>query len=301
MRIAILSRRPSIYSTQRLQEACQHRGHEAHVIDYLRCYMDITSHKPRVIYQGEDLVGFDAVIPRIAARHTFYGSAVVRQFETMGVFCVNDAQAITRSRDKLRSLQLLARKGIGLPVTACAHSTKDVRGLLKVVGGAPAVVKLVHGTQGIGVVLAENAEVAQAIIEAFRRMEAFILVQEFIKEAGGQDLRCFVVAGRVVASMQRTSRAGEFRANLHRGASAAAVKITPEERTMAVRAARIMGLSVAGVDILRSKHGPVILEVNSSPGLEGIETCTGMDVAGRIVEFMEKHIKPAKGAETTKE
>jgi ribosomal protein S6--L-glutamate ligase len=260
-----------------------------YVIDYLRCYMNITSHKPMVMYGGKPLEGFDAIIPRIGASKTFYGTAVVRQFEMMGVFTPNESQAISRSRDKLRCLQLLAREGIGLPVTGFAHSTKDIDGLINVVGGAPLVIKLLEGTQGIGVVLAETYQAAKSVIEAFRGLDANILVQEFIKEAGGADLRCFVVGERVVASMKRQGAEGEFRSNLHRGGSAQKVKLTPEERSTAVRAAKIMGLKVAGVDLLRSNHGPVVMEVNSSPGLEGIETATGVDVPRKIMEFLEKY------------
>lgn len=289
MKIAILSRKPSLYSTRRLKEAGEKRGHEVRVIDYLRCYMNISSLKPMVMYQGNPLEEIDAVIPRIGAPHTFYGTAVVRQFEMMDVFSANESQAITRSRDKLRCLQLLSRNGIGLPVTGFAHSTKDVQGLIDSVGGAPLVVKLLEGTQGIGVVLAETHKAAESVIEAFRGLKANILVQEYIKEAGGADVRCFVVGGRVIASMERRARAGEFRSNLHRGGTAIKARLSPEERSTAVRAAKAMGLTVAGVDILRSNHGPVVMEVNSSPGLEGIERATEVDVAGKIMEFLEKH------------
>ncbi|QDU95149.1 30S ribosomal protein S6--L-glutamate ligase [Lignipirellula cremea] len=289
MKIAILSRNSKLYSTQRLKEACVQRGHEARVIDYLRCYMDITSHNPKLIYQGEPLDGYHAVIPRVGASHTFYGTAVVRQFEMMSVFPTNESTAISRSRDKLRSLQLLSRDGIGLPVTGFANSTKDIDGLINLVGGAPLVIKLLEGTQGIGVILAETQKAAQAVIEAFRGLNANILVQEFIKEAGGSDMRCFVVGGKVIAAMKRQGPPGEFRSNLHRGGSSEKVKLTPEERSTAVRSAKAMGLNVAGVDILRSNHGPVVMEVNSSPGLEGIEAATGIDVAGKIVEFIEKN------------
>lgn len=294
MKIAVLSRKSSLYSTRRLREAAQARDHEVHVVDYARCYMNITSHRPAVMYQGEELKEFEAVIPRIGATYTFYGTAVVRQFEMMGVYSVNESVAISRSRDKLRTLQLLARRGIGLPVTGFAHSTKDIDGLIKTVGGAPLVIKLLEGTQGIGVVLAETKKAAESVIEAFRGLNANILVQEYIKEAGGSDIRCFVIGNRVVASMIRTGAPGEFRSNLHRGGSAKRIRITPEERSTAVRAARTMGLNVAGVDILRSNHGPVVMEVNSSPGLEGIETSTGIDVADRIIDFIEKNAKPGK-------
>lgn len=289
MKIAILSRKPALYSTRRLKESAERRGHEVRIIDYLRCYMNISSLKPKVMYQGQPLADIDAVIPRIGAPHTFYGTAVVRQFEMMNVFSANESQAVTRSRDKLRCLQLLARNGIGLPVTGFAHSTKDVQGLITSVGGAPLVVKLLEGTQGIGVVLAETQQAAESVIEAFRELEANILVQEYIHEAGGSDVRCFVIGGKVIAAMERRARAGEFRSNLHRGGTATQARLTPAERSTAVRAAKAMGLNVAGVDILRSNHGPVVMEVNSSPGLEGIERATEVDVAGKIIEFLEKH------------
>ena len=289
MKIAILSRNAKLYSTRRLVEAAQERGHEVRVLDVLRCYMNITSNRPSIHYKGEDLTGFDAVIPRIGASVTFYGTAVLRQFEMMGVFPLNESVAVTRSRDKLRSLQLLARKGIGLPVTGFAHSPDDVQDMLKMVGGAPAVIKLLEGTQGIGVVLAETEKAAESVIEAFMGLKANILIQEFIKEAGGADIRCLVVGGKVVAAMKRQSKEGEFRSNLHRGGSASLIKLTPEERSTAVRAGSIMGLNVCGVDILRSNHGPVVMEVNSSPGLEGIETASGKNIAGGIVEFIEKN------------
>jgi ribosomal protein S6--L-glutamate ligase len=289
MKIAILSQDASLYSTQRLKEAGEERGHEMRVINYLRCYMNITSHKPTVIYQGQPLENFDAIIPRIAASKTFYGTAVVRQFEVMGVFTANESQAISRSRDKLRCLQILSREGIGLPVTGFAHSTQDIDGLIDTVGGAPVVIKLLEGTQGIGVVLAETRQAAKSVIEAFRGLDANILVQEFIKEAEGMDIRCFVIDNKVVASMKRQGADGEFRSNLHRGGSAETIKLTPEERSTAVRAAKAMGLRVAGVDMLRSNHGAVVMEVNSSPGLEGIEKASEIDVAGKIIEYLEKN------------
>ncbi len=299
MKIAILSRKSSLYSTRRLKEAGEKQGHEVHIIDYLRCYMNITSHKPQVMYQEKLLEGFDAIIPRIGASKTFYGTAVVRQFEMMGVFSANESQAISRSRDKLRCLQILARQGIGLPVTSFAHSTKDIEGLIDIVGGAPLVIKLLEGTQGIGVVLAETPQAAKSVIEAFRGLDANILVQEFIKEAGGMDIRCFVVGDKVIASMKRQGAPGEFRSNIHRGGTAANIKLTPEERSTATRAAKAMGLSVAGVDILRSNHGPVVMEVNSSPGLEGIEKATGVDVAGAVIKFLEKSAVPRKTRDRT--
>ncbi|MCB1773656.1 MAG: 30S ribosomal protein S6--L-glutamate ligase, partial [Gammaproteobacteria bacterium] len=246
MKIAILSRNPKLYSTRRLVEAAEQRGHQARVIDVLRCYMNITSLRPSIHYKGENLTGFDAVIPRIGASVTFYGTAVLRQFEMMGVYPLNESVAVTRSRDKLRSLQLLARKGIGLPVTGFAHSPDDVQDMLTMVGGAPAVIKLLEGTQGIGVVLAETQQAAESVIEAFMGLKANILIQEFIKEAGGADIRCLVVGGKVVAAMKRQGKEGEFRSNLHRGGSATLVKLTPEERSTAARAAAIMGLNVCG-------------------------------------------------------
>ncbi len=294
MKIGILSRKPELYSTSRLVEAAKARGHEVYVVDHLRCYMNITSHHPSIHYMGKKLDSFDAVIPRVGASTTFYGTAVVRQFEMMGVYCINESVAISRSRDKLRSLQLLARKGIGMPVTGFAHSTKFAKDLIDLVGGSPLVVKLVEGTQGIGVVLAETNNAAQSVIQAFRGLKADILVQQFIKEAAGSDIRCFVVGKRVVASMIRHGAEGEFRSNLHRGGKAARARITPEERSTAVRAARIMGLRICGVDILRSNHGPVVMEVNSSPGLEGVEKTTGVDVASKIIEYIEKNAEPGK-------
>ena len=292
MKIAVLSRNPKLYSTRRLVEAGEERGHEVRVIDTLRAYMNITSHKPSIHYRGEELTGFDAVIPRIGASITFYGAAVLRQFEMMGVFPLNESVAITRSRDKLRSLQLLARKGVGLPVTGFAHSPDDIPDLISMVGGAPLVIKLLEGTQGIGVVMCETEQAAESVLEAFMGLKANIMVQEYIKEAGGADIRCLVVGDKVIAAMKRQAKPGEFRSNLHRGGSASLIKITPEERMTAVRAAKVMGLNVAGVDILRSNHGPVVMEVNSSPGLEGIESTTAKDVAGLIIQYIEKNARP---------
>ncbi len=294
MKIVILSANKNLYSTRRLVEAGEQRGHEVRVINHNRCYMNITSHNPGVHYRGEAVEGIDAIIPRIGASVSFYGTAVVRQFEMMGVYSVNESVAITRSRDKLRALQLLSRKGIGLPVTGFANSPDDTEDLLAYVGGAPVVIKLLEGTQGVGVVLAETHQAAESVIEAFRGLKANILVQEFIKEAGGADIRCFVIGDKVVAAMKRQAKEGEFRSNLHRGGSAKLIKITPEERSTAVRSAKVMGLNVAGVDLLRSNHGPVVMEVNSSPGLEGIERATGKDVAGLIIEFIEKNAKQGK-------
>ncbi len=289
MKIAILSRDPKLYSTHRLVEAARSRGHEVRVIDVLRCYMNVTAHQPTIHYKGEELTEFDAVIPRIGASVTFYGTAVLRQFEMMGVYPLNESVAIARARDKLRSLQLLSRKGIGLPVTGFAHAPDDVQDLIKMVGGAPLVIKLLEGTQGIGVVLAETQQAAESVVEAFMGLKVNILVQEYIKEAGGADIRCFVVGDKVVASMKRQAKPGEFRSNLHRGGTASLIRITPEERSIAVRAARITGLNVAGVDLLRSSHGAVVMEVNSSPGLEGIEGATEKDIAGMMIEFIERN------------
>lgn len=294
MKIALLSRNRQLYSTRRLIEAAEDRGHSVTVIDVLRCYMNISSQKPSVHFEGEDLVDFDAVIPRIGASVTFYGTAVLRQFEVMGVYPLIESVALVRSRDKLRSLQLLSRKGIGMPITGFANKPGDIRDLIKLVGGAPLVIKLLKGTQGIGVVLAETTKAAESVIEAFMGLQADILVQEYIEEAGGADIRCLVVGGKVVAAMKRQAAEGEFRSNLHRGGSASLVKITPEERATAVNAAKILGLGLAGVDILRSSRGPLIMEVNSSPGLEGIEAASGKDVAGMIIGHVEKHAKPGK-------
>ena len=293
MKLAVLSRNSRLYSTRRLLEAGKEKGHDIRCIDYLKCHMNIASMRPSIFFGDEKLEGYDAVIPLIGASRTFFGTAVVRQFEMMGVYSVNESVAISRSRDKLRSLQLLARKGVGLPVTAFAHDTKATGHLIKLCGGAPIVIKLLEGTQGVGVVLAETRSAAESVIEAFRGLDAHILAQEFIKEAGGADIRCFVVGDKVVAAMKRQGKEGEFRSNLHRGGSANVIRITPEERSTAVRAAKIMGLNVAGVDLLRSNHGPVVMEVNSSPGLEGIEVATGKDVAGTIIDFIVKNAKPS--------
>ncbi len=292
MKIAMLARNPNLYSHKRLVEAAEARGHTLDIINTIRVYMNITSHRPELFYNGESLTGYDAVIPRIGASITFYGLAVLRQFEMMHVYPLNESVAIGRSRDKLRSLQLLARDGIGLPVTAFAHDAKQTDEILAIVGGAPVVIKLLEGTQGIGVVLGETEKSAKSVIEAFRGANVNILVQEFIKEAGGSDIRSLVVGGKVVASMQRTGAPGEFRSNLHRGGSAKPIRITPEERSTAVRAAKVMGLNVCGVDMLRSNHGPVVMEVNSSPGLEGVEKATGIDVAEKIITFIEDQARP---------
>ncbi len=296
MKIGILSRNAKLYSTRRLVEAVKERGHEARVIDHVRCFMDIGTDNPTIHYRDEEFFpgDFDVIIPRIGASVSFYGTAVVRQFEMMGTYSVNESVAITRSRDKLRSIQLLSRKGVGIPVTAYANSPDDVDGLIREVGGAPLVIKLLEGTQGIGVVLAETKKAAESVIQAFMGVNSNILIQEFIKEAGGSDIRCLVVGGKVIAAMQRTAPPGEFRSNLHRGGSAELVKLKPSERAAAVKAASVMGLNVCGVDLLRSSRGPLIMEVNSSPGLKGIELATGKDIAGMIVDFIEKNAKPHK-------
>ncbi len=292
MKIAILSRNSNLYSTRRLKEAGEARGHEVDIIDTLHCYMDITRSRPAVRYHGKQLPKYDAVIPRIGASITFYGTAVVRQFEMMGTFCVNESVALSRSRDKLRSLQLLSRKDVGLPRTGFANKADNIKDLIKNVGGAPVVIKLLEGTQGIGVVLADTDKAAESIVEAFMGLNANILVQEFIKEAGGADIRCFVIGDKVVAAMKRQGAEGEFRSNLHRGGTAKLVRLTKEERATAVNAAKVMGLNVCGVDILQSANGPLVMEVNSSPGLEGIEVATKKDVAGMIMEFIENNAKP---------
>ncbi|MEO1171913.1 MAG: 30S ribosomal protein S6--L-glutamate ligase [Myxococcota bacterium] len=290
MRLGILSRKATLYSTRRLREAAQARGHEVRVVDYSRCYMNITSHNPHVLY-GEERLEFDAIIPRIGASMTFYGTAVVRQFEMMGVYTTNSSQSISRSRDKLRSMQILAREGIGLPVTSFARSPKDIESLVNIVGGAPLVIKLLEGTQGVGVVLAETRKAAESVIAAFKQLDANILVQEFIKEANGEDVRAFVVGDKVVAAMKRKGPDGDFRSNLHRGGTATRIKLTPEERSTATRSAKKLGLKVAGVDLLRSNHGPLVMEVNSSPGLEGIERASGKDVASAVIEYIEKNVE----------
>jgi ribosomal protein S6--L-glutamate ligase len=250
--------------------------------------MNITSRKPQVMYSGQQITGVDAVIPRIGATYTFYGTAVVRQFEAMGVLCANDSDPISRSRDKLKATQILAKKGVGLPITSFAHSTKDVDGLINIVGGTPLVIKLLEGTQGLGVVLAETKKAATSVIEAFRALDANILTQEFIAESGGADVRALVVGRKVVAAMRRQGAPGEFRSNLHRGGTAEVIKLTKAERRTAVDAVQALGLKVAGVDMLRSNRGPLVLEVNSSPGLEGIEKSTGIDVAGEIYAHLER-------------
>lgn len=289
MRIAILSRNANLYSTNRIVEAGRARGHEMVVIDHQKCVLVIESNKPRIIYKGVELEKFDAVIPRIGASVTFYGAAVVRQFEQMHVFSTVESQALVRSRDKLRSLQLMAKAGIGMPKTAFASSPKDIDAVIKEVGGAPVVIKLLEGTQGIGVILAETHNSAKSVIEAFLDVEVNILVQEFIKEAKGADIRAFIVDGKIVGAMRRQGAEGDFRSNLHRGGKASLIELTPEEKATAIKAVKKMGLAIAGVDMLQGARGPLVMEVNSSPGLEGIEGATGEDIAGKIIEYIERN------------
>lgn len=291
LRIGLLTHRPLQASTTRLVESAERRGHTVQVVDYLRCHMNIATHRPSIVLGDETLDGFDAIIPRLGDHDTFFATAVVRQFEMMGVYSINESVAISRSRDKLRSLQLLARRGVGLPVTSFAHDPRATGQLIEECGGAPLVLKLLDGTQGVGVVLAETAKAAESVIEAFRGLQANILVQEFVEEAGGADVRCLVVGGKVVAAMQRQAREGEFRSNVHRGGRAEAVKITPQERAVAARAAHVMGLNLAGVDLLRSDRGPLVIEVNASPNLDVIESASGKDVASTIVKFLEDHAR----------
>lgn len=288
MKIAILSRNAKLYSTRRLVEAAHELGHEAVVLDHLNCAMIKEKQNPMVYFNGERLEGFDAVIPRIGASVTMYGTAVVRQFEMMGVFAANSSISIVRSRDKLRSMQIFSRHDIGIPKTIFARNPRQIDALLKEIGGAPVVIKLLEGTQGIGVVLAETRKAANAVIEAFHGLNANMLIQEFIKEAGGADIRAFVVGGKVVGSMKRQGAEGEFRSNLHRGGLATRIRLTKEERQLAINAAKAMGLNVAGVDMIRSNRGPLVLEVNSSPGLKGIEEATGKNIAGEIIRFIEQ-------------
>ncbi len=290
MNLVVLSRNAKLYSTKRLVEAAQKRGHEIRVIDHSKCDLVIEKKKPKVLYRGEEITGVNAVIPRIGASVTFYGTAVVRQFEMMNVFTAVESQALVRSRDKLRSLQILSRAGLGLPKTVFTNYSKDVERTLREVGGAPVIIKLLEGTQGLGVVLAENKKAAVSVIEAFNGLKARVIVQEFIKESRGEDIRAFVVDGHVVGAMVRTAKDGEFRSNLHRGGTAKVIELTLEEEIAAIKAANAMKLGIAGVDMLRSERGPLIIEVNSSPGLEGIEIATGVDIAGQIIKYIEKNV-----------
>jgi ribosomal protein S6--L-glutamate ligase len=289
MKIAILSRGPKLYSTRRLVEASEQRGHEVIVLDHLKCVLVIEKGNPHIYNNGKEVVGIDAIIPRIGTSVTFYGAAVVRQFEQMHVFSSVESQALVRSRDKLRSLQLLAKAGIGMPKTAFASAPRNIDNVLEQVGGAPVVIKLLEGTQGIGVILAETHKSAKSVIESFLALKANILVQEFIKEAGGADIRAFIVDGKIVGAMKRQGLPGEFRSNLHRGGSAAVIELNKEERETAIKAAKKLGLAIAGVDMLQSSRGPLVMEVNSSPGLEGIEGATGVDIAGKIIEYVERN------------
>jgi ribosomal protein S6--L-glutamate ligase len=290
MKIVVLSRNPHLYSTSRLVEAGVKRNHEMLVLDHTKCDLLIEKRKPQIFYKGNPIEGVDAVIPRIGASVTFYGTAVVRQFEMMKVFTATESQALVRSRDKLRSLQILSRAGLGLPKTAFTNYSKDVKSVIKNVGGAPCVIKLLEGTQGVGVVLAENQNAAESVLEAFNGLKARVIVQEFIKEAGGADIRAFVVDGVVVGAMKRQGKEGEFRSNLHRGGTAQIIELTDEEENAALKAAKVLGLGIAGVDMLQSKKGPLIMEVNSSPGLEGIEGATGKDIASAIIRYIERHV-----------
>lgn len=288
MNLAILSRNHNLYSTKRLQQAALEKGHEVRIIDHLKCDMLIEKDGLGIYYGTEKLDNLDAIIPRIGASVTFYGTAVVRQFEMMNVFSANRSIAIVRSRDKLRSMQILAGAGLGLPKTAFTNYSKEEKQIIKQLGGAPLIIKLLEGTQGLGVVLAETEKASKSVIEAFHGLKARVIVQEFIKEAKAADIRAFVIDGEVVGAIKRQGKEGEFRSNIHRGGSATPIKLKRNEKAAAIKAAASMGLDIAGVDMLQSARGPLILEVNSSPGLEGIEKGTGIDIAGKIVEFIER-------------
>jgi ribosomal protein S6--L-glutamate ligase len=297
MKIAILSRNKNLYSTKRLIEAAETRGHEVLLLDHMKCVLVIEQGRPHIYYNGKEVTDVNAVIPRIGASATFYGSAVVRQFEMMKIFTAVESQALVRSRDKLRSLQILARAGIGMPKSAFANEPKDIESVIASIGGAPCVVKLLEGTQGIGVILAENDKAAKSVIEAFLKLDANMLVQEFIKESKGADIRVFVVDGQIVGAMKRQAKEGEFRSNLHRGGTASLIQLSAEERSTAIKSAKKLGLGIAGVDLLQSDRGPLVMEVNSSPGLEGIEGATGIDIAGKIIEYVERNEFNAPGQE----
>ena len=290
MNIAVLSRNSKLYSTRRLVEAIEQRGHQGHVIDHLKCDIIIDDHGPSIFYEGKKVTDIHAVIPRIGASVTFYGTAVVRQFEMMSIFSAVDSLAITRSRDKLRSLQILSRSGVNMPKTAFTNYSKEENKVLRHIGDAPVVIKLLEGTQGLGVVLAETNKAAKSVVEAFESLKTRVILQEFIEEAGGADIRAFVVDGEIVGAMKRQGKEGEFRSNLHRGGQANIIKLSRAEKATAIKAAKSMGLAIAGVDMLQSKRGPMVLEVNSSPGLEGIELATGVDIAGKIVEYIERSV-----------
>lgn len=290
MNIKIISRNSNLYSTRRLMEAARKRDHTIEVIDPLKCNLIIEKKRPSIFYKSNMLEGTDAVIPRIGASVTFFGTAVVRQFEMMGVFTTTESQALVRSRDKLRSLQILSRARLGMPKTVFTNYSKNVGEVIDHVGGAPLIIKLLEGTQGLGVVLAETKNAAESVIEAFNGLQARVIIQEFIKEAGGADIRVLVVDGHVVGAMKRQGKEGEFRSNLHRGGTASIIELTDEEENAAIKAAKVMGLGVAGVDLLQSSRGPLILEVNSSPGLEGIERATGKDIAKTIIRYIERNV-----------
>lgn len=290
MNLKILSANPNLYSTKRLLEAGKKRGHTIEVINHTKCDIVMEKKNPVVLYRGKQLEGVDAVIPRIGASVTFYGTAVVRQFEMMRCFTTTESQALVRSRDKLRSLQILSRAGLGLPKTIFTNYSKNVKEIVEQAGGAPVIIKLLEGTQGIGVILAETKKAAESVIEAFNNLQARVIVQEFIKEAGGADIRAFVVDGQVVGAMKRQGKEGEFRSNLHRGGTAEVIDLSDEEERAALKAVKAMGLGVAGVDMLQSARGPLILEVNSSPGLEGIENATGKDIASMIIKYAERNV-----------
>lgn len=293
MKIAILATNSQLYSHKRLKAEGEAVGYEMQIINPLYCYMNVAASNPKVHYRGgTPLPHFDAVIPRIGVSNTYYGTAVLRHLETMGIYTLNESIAISRSRDKFRSLQLLARKGIPMPLTSFAQSPDDTEDLIRMVGGAPLVIKLLEGTQGKGVILADSHQSAVSIINAFKEMHANILVQEFIEESRGVDIRCFVIGDKVVAAVKRQAKSGDFRANVHQGGNMSKVKLSPQERAIAIRAAKTMGLKVAGVDLIRSNHGPLVLEINSSPGLEGIERSTGINIAGKIIEYIGKNAKP---------
>ncbi len=288
MNIAVLSRNQKLYSTRRLIEAGEERGHNMRLLDHLKCYVSIEKLNPEIHYEGKKVEEIDAIIPRIGASVTFYGCAIVRQFEMMGVVSASESQAIVRSRDKLRSLQILSRAGVDMPKTGFARLPKDKSDIIEMVGGTPVVIKLLEGTQGIGVVLAETKKAAESVLDAFYGLKTNILIQEFIKESRGSDIRAFIVDGKVVGAMKRTGKEGDFRSNLHRGGSAEAIKLSAVERRTAIKAAKALGLAIAGVDMLQSDRGPLVMEVNSSPGLQGIEQSTGIDIASKIIKYLEQ-------------
>jgi ribosomal protein S6--L-glutamate ligase len=293
MHIGLLVSEQGLYSHKRFKEAAEARGHSFRIIYLTECFVKISSSNPQIHYRGGEVItGLDAIIPRIEPSFAFFGTAVLRQFEMLGVYPLNNSMAVMRARDKLRSLQILAKNNIPMPITGISHSPQDTNDVIESVGGAPLIIKLVEGTEGVGVVLAETKSTATSVIDAFKQLDANILVQEYIKESAGRDIRCFVIGGKVVASMERVAKEGEFRANFHLGASVNPIKITPEERSMSIRAAKSMGLDIAGVDLLRSNHGSMVLEVNASPGIEGIEKATGKDIASMIIEYIEKNAKP---------